>query len=229
MRPQLPLSAAAATACAALVIGIAGPASAAVQPAHDTGGTATAVAPAKDGLARAAAPDAAALALARKIDGLKNTDAVLAPVTALLSATATAHDHRLPAADAARLLASAHQAIAAAKPASARAATAAAPTDAISDALDALSKALDALVASAQAGDTSATSTALGDAITKTVDAIVASLLGGLTTVPAATLPATPGTDGPEPITLPATGASAVSTLPVFAHPGLIDLSNLTD
>ncbi|MCF3964278.1 hypothetical protein [Streptomyces fuscigenes] len=238
MRPQLPLSTAAAVVCAALALGTAGPAAAATHPSHDGGRTATT---ARAGTAHAPRQDSDTLAA--RLETLKRLGGMLTPVNGLLDATAKAPGGRLPAAEATRLAAAAQRAIAAARPAGAKGSPAAgtralAPADSISDALDALSKAVDALVAGAEAGDTADTQQALGDAITHTVDVIVANIMGGLsasgvTGLPATSLPALPGADDPastlpaatDPAsTLPAaTGPEGISTLPTFAHPGLTD------
>ncbi|WP_329457397.1 hypothetical protein [Streptomyces sp. NBC_01497] len=235
MRPQLSLSTA-ALACAALALATAGPAVAAAPSSHDTGRT---LAPAEHTLPRVPPPDAATLT--HRIDALDRADGVLAPVTRLLRTAVAAEHGRIPAADAARLVTAAKKAITAAKPAGAPATgtRAAAPADAVDDALAALGASVDALAASAATGDTATTSKAVSDALAHLVDVVVANAASGdlpqselpdLPDLPALpVLPTTPGTQDPGTSTLPApTTPSGISTLPVFAHPGLSDLSDLT-
>ncbi|WP_051838935.1 hypothetical protein [Streptomyces sp. NRRL F-5126] len=239
MRPQLPLTAAAAAACTALALGTAGPAAAAVHTPHGAGHAAPA---AHQPLPRAPLPDAATLA--RQINTLRDAGGVLTPVTDLLRTVAAAKDGKVPAAEANRLGDAATHAITAAKPKAAATGTrpdaAAKPKATVTQALDGLQKSVDALVTAAKAGNATKARTGTSDAVTKLVNVLVADVLAGglpkpdlpglpdLPTMPATstTLPSTstlPSSDRPATTTLPA-DVPAVSTLPAPAVPGMAGL-----
>ncbi|AWW39511.1 hypothetical protein [Streptomyces cadmiisoli] len=205
--------------CAALLVGITGPAAAAADSADERSRTTS-----------ADAPLPGADALRTQIGRLRALGVELAPVTDLLNAALGADGTRMSDAEAKRLGRAAKDALAeaAAKapaipltppasvlgtgvllvPLPAPAATepeaeAALRADLVGDLLDALGKAVDGLLAAVTAGDVDAALVSLDDLL-KELKALLDALLGGLT--PAQTLPspAPAASEPPAPaVTLP--------------------------
>ncbi|MFF2849630.1 hypothetical protein ACFVT5_25325 [Streptomyces sp. NPDC058001] len=195
--------------CAALLIGTAAPVFAADG------------ASAPGAHAAQGAPVPGVDALLAQSRTLNNAGGVLTPVTDLLTAVLKADNGQLPAADAAKLAASAKAAIDAAKataPAPGSPAAGAvhekAPMDVKADALAALQSAVDALVKAATAGDVAAVVKQAPVVVTGLVNFLAATLLGG--GLPAANLPGLPALPAlpadPAAPSLPA--APTVPTLP---------------
>ncbi|MFF4014432.1 hypothetical protein [Streptomyces sp. NPDC001843] len=182
--------------CAALLVGITGPAAMAAAPARERSHTAS--------------PDASlpgADALATKVRRLGALGSGITPVTDLLNAVLEADNGRLPAAEARKLGDAAKRALAeeiARNPAQRRAA------DTTSDALDALREAIDNLVQAVTADTV--------DEVLPTVTDLLADLIDRLTaTLVDSSLPAP---DEDESVSAPVTEVPAV-TLPAITFPAI--------
>lgn len=203
--------------CAALLVGLAGPAAVAADPARERAHAAS----------RAPLPDADALLA--QVKSLGDLGGVLTPVTDLLNAVLKADNGRLSAADAAALGTAVKDAIAEvtetapvspgtgtsastaptapapstlpatpavpatpATPATTLPAfTRKAPADVIGDALAALQKAIDELIKAVTSGDAAQVTPAVTNTVTSLVNFVAATLLGGK--LPAPSLPGLPG------------------------------------
>lgn len=193
---------ASSTLCAALLVGVTGPAAMAADPARER--------------SHATSPDAPALRADTLLAQVRKLDAFgkdIVPVTDLLTAVLKADHGRLPAAEARRLGEPAKRALAkvAAKAeprASAR--RAAAPADPLDD----LEEALEDLLASITSGDTDQVLPSLGGLLGDLIDLLTGALAGGALPTPSASTP-----EALEPAaTLPAVTLPAV-TLPAVTLP----------
>jgi hypothetical protein len=182
--------------CAALLVGMAGPAAVAADPARESAHAAS----------RAPLPDADALLA--QVKTLGDLGGVLTPVTDLLNSVLKADDGQLPAAEASKLGTAVKDAIAKATtkapalptapapattlPALTRSGgdTEAAPADVIGDALAALQKAIDELIKAVTSGEAGQVTPAVTDSVTSLVNTVTATLLGGK--LPAPSLPGPP-------------------------------------
>ncbi|MEV7070225.1 hypothetical protein [Streptomyces sp. NPDC093990] len=173
--------------CATLLVGLAGPAAVAADPAREHA----------HAVSRAPLPDADALRA--QVKALSDLGGVITPVTDLLHTVLRADDGRLPAAQATELGTAVKDAIARADAAPATTlpaptrnggATGAAPADVIGDALAALQKAIDELIEAVTSGDAAEISAAVTDSVASLVDTVAATLVGGR--LPAPSLPAPP-------------------------------------
>ncbi|MFI9171343.1 hypothetical protein [Streptomyces lincolnensis] len=201
--------------CAILLVGIAGPAAAAVE--RD---------PSTESVQAAQAPVPGADGLLAQVKGLGNLGTVLTPVTDLLNAVLKADNGQLSAEEATKLGDAVKEALAkvtAAAPAApatppvtppatstlptlptvptvptlptakngaAGAAAAQLPADLVGDAVAALQKAVDTLLKAAQSGDVTQVVAALTGVLTGLVNLVAATLLGG--GLPAPNLPGLP-------------------------------------
>ncbi|MDH6609809.1 hypothetical protein M2164_005444 [Streptomyces sp. SAI-208] len=187
--------------CAALLVGLAGPAAVAADPARERAHAAS----------RAPLPDADALLA--QVKSLGDLGGVLTPATDLLNAVLKADNGQLPAADAAELGTAVKDAIAkvtgtaAATPATTLPAlpgltrSGSAPADVIGDALAALQKAIDELIKAVTSGEAAQVTPAVTTTVTSLVNTVAATLLGGK--LPAPSLPSPP-----SPPALPTGGIS---------------------
>ncbi|OIJ69369.1 hypothetical protein [Streptomyces mangrovisoli] len=200
----LPVRRAASSAlCAALLVGITGPAASAA----DTGGGRTRV--------TTRPSDPTTDALRAQVGTLGRYGGVLTPVTDLLTTVLADRHGRLPAREAHRLVTAAEHAVAEVKPAAGRKQHRAAdPQD---DALASLQSSLDALVKAVTSGDLGQ----LIPAVTATVSGVVGvvtGLLGGSLTAPS--LPSPSGL--PSTPSLPSTSnTSSASVVGLPSVPGV--------
>jgi hypothetical protein len=209
--------------CAALLVGMSGPAAVAADAAGERTHAAS----------RAPLPDADTLLT--QVKSLGDLGSVLTPVTDLLTSVLKADDGRLSAAEATELGTAVRDAIAKATrtaptapvtpttpatpttpvtPATPALPTAvvptgtlpaltksggeaeAAPTDVIGDALAALQKAIDELIQAVTSGDAEQVASAVSASVTSLVNTVVATLLGGK--LPAPSLPGLPANGLPS-------------------------------
>ncbi|MGW2639293.1 hypothetical protein [Streptomyces sp. NPDC001348] len=174
--------------CAALLVGITGPAAMAADPAR--------------GRSHAASPDASlpgADALVAKVRSLGTLGRGITPVTDLLNAVLEADNGRLPATEARRLGDAAKRALdgmAAKAPARRHAA------DTTDDALDALREAIDNLVQAVTADTVDDVLPPVADLLTDLIDRLTATLVDSSLPTPAESVP-TPAIEVPA-VTLPA-------------------------
>ncbi|MFJ9146754.1 hypothetical protein ACIRP7_01470 [Streptomyces sp. NPDC102270] len=178
--------------CAALLVGMAGPAAVAAGPARERARTASG----------APLPDADTLLT--QVKSLGDLGRVLTPVTDLLDSVLEADNGQLSATEANRLGTAVKDAIAKATttapalpvgtlPAPTRSGvnTGVAPADVISDALAALQKAIDELIKAVTSGDAAQVPPAVTGSVTSLVNTVAATLLGGK--LPRPSLPGPPG------------------------------------
>lgn len=178
--------------CAALLVGMTGPAAVAADPARKPARTASG----------APVPDADALLA--QVKSLGDLGGVLTPVTDLLNSVLKADNGQLSATEATKLGTAVKDAIAevttttpalpaATLPAPTRsgAPAGAAPADVIGDALAALQKAIDELIKAVTSGDAAQVAPAVTGSVTSLVNTVAATLLGGK--LPRPSLPGPPG------------------------------------
>lgn len=167
--------------CATLLLGITGPAAVAAD--HDS----------PRGRTHASAPLPGPEVLLPRVQRLAEADRAVAPVSELLKAALTAHNHQLPAKEAAKLSRAAQDAVTRMAPPS-PAPTVPIPSrnDVRGDALAALRKAVDDLAAATTSGNGGQVLPAATTVLNKLISVLVAFVAGGVTMPPLPSLPSMP-------------------------------------